>query len=116
MKSIHERPESDLAWEGDTVKGSTKPKLLTHVEQTSLYTRADLLPSGTADAVHATLKRTPLSGTITYDRGSEFALYGRVWGGRPRALCMEEGVAFQVRIQHHILTTFLIIVLSKIVL
>lgn len=75
VKSIHERPVSDLSWEGDTVKGSTKPKLLTHVEQTSLYTRADLLPNGTADAVHATLKQTPLSGTITYDRGSEFALW-----------------------------------------
>lgn len=75
VKSIHKRGESDLAWEGDTVKGSTKPKLLTHVEQTSLYTRADLLPNGTADAVHAILKQTPLSGTITYDRGSEFALW-----------------------------------------
>jgi IS30 family transposase len=75
VKRIHNRPVSDLAWEGDTVKGSTKPKLLTHVEQTSLYTRADLLPNGTADAVHATLKQTPLSGTITYDRGSEFALW-----------------------------------------
>lgn len=75
VRSIHDRSKSDLAWEGDTVKGSTKPKLLTHVEQTSLYTRADLLPNGTADAVHATLKQTPLSGTITYDRGSEFALW-----------------------------------------
>ncbi len=75
VKSIHNRPVSDLAWEGDTVKGSTKPKLLTHVEQTSLYTRVDLLPNGTADAVHATLKQKPLSGTITYDRGSEFALW-----------------------------------------
>lgn len=75
VKSIHERPESDPAWEGDTVKGSTKPKLLTHVEQTSLYTRADLLPNGTADVVHTTLKQKPLSGTITYDRGSEFALW-----------------------------------------
>lgn len=75
VKSIHDRPKSDVSWEGDTVKGSTKPKLLTHVEQTSLYTRADLLPNGTADAVHATLKQTPLPGTITYDRGSEFALW-----------------------------------------
>lgn len=75
VKSIHERPESDLAWEGDTMKGGTKPKLLTHVEHTSLYTRADLLPRGTADAVHAQMKEKPLSGTITYDRGSEFALW-----------------------------------------
>lgn len=75
VKRIHDRPKSEVAWEGDTVKGSTKPKLLTHVEQTSLYTRADLMPNGTADTVHATLKHTPLSGTITYDRGSEFALW-----------------------------------------
>jgi len=75
VKRIHERPPSDLMWEGDTVKGSTRPQLLTHVEHTSLYTRADLLHSGTADAVHATLKQTPLSGTITYDRGAEFALW-----------------------------------------
>jgi transposase, IS30 family len=74
-RSIHDRPESALSWEGDTVKGGTKHQLLTHVERQSLYTRADLIPNGTADVVHATLKRTPLTGTITYDRGSEFALW-----------------------------------------
>lgn len=75
VKSIHDRPESRLSWEGDTVKGCTKPQLLTHVERTSLYTRADLIPNGTADVVHAKLKQSPLVGTITYDRGSEFALW-----------------------------------------
>jgi IS30 family transposase len=75
VKSIHDRPQSDLSWEGDTVKGSTKPQLLTHVEQASLYTRVDLIPNGTADVVHAQLKQDPLLGTITYDRGSEFALW-----------------------------------------
>jgi transposase, IS30 family len=75
VKSIHDRPKSNLSWEGDTVKGSTKPQLLTHVEQASLYTRVDLIPNGTADVVHAVLKQSPLSGTITYDRGSEFALW-----------------------------------------
>jgi transposase, IS30 family len=75
VKSIHDRPESGLSWEGDTVKGSTKTQLLTHVERTSLYTRADLIPNGTADVVHATLKRKPIPGVITYDRGSEFALW-----------------------------------------
>jgi transposase, IS30 family len=75
VKNIHDRPESALSWEGDTVKGSTKSQLLTHVERTSLYTRADLIPNGTADVVHATLKQTPLRGVITYDRGSEFALW-----------------------------------------
>lgn len=75
VKSIHDREESVISWEGDTVKGSTKPQLLTHVERTSLYTRADLIPNGTADVVHSTLKQIPLDGTITYDRGSEFALW-----------------------------------------
>jgi transposase, IS30 family len=75
VKSIHDRPESGLSWEGDTVKGSTKTQLLTHVERTSLYTRADLIPNGTADVVQATLRRTPVPGVITYDRGSEFALW-----------------------------------------
>jgi IS30 family transposase len=75
VRSIHDRPESILSWEGDTVKGSSKTQLLTHVERTSLYTRADLIPNGTADVVHATLKQAPLCGVITYDRGSEFALW-----------------------------------------
>ena len=75
VKSIHDRPQSDLSWEGDTVKGGTKAQLLTHVEQASLYTRADLIKSDSADVVHAVLKQSPLSGTITYDRGSEFALW-----------------------------------------
>lgn len=75
VKSIHERPQTILSWEGDTVKGSTKSQLLTHVERTSLYTKADLIPNGTADVVHATLRAKPLAGIITYDRGSEFALW-----------------------------------------
>lgn len=75
VKSIHDRPESPFSWEGDTVKGGTKHQLLTHVERTSLYTRADLIPNGTADVVHASLKQIPLRGVITYDRGSEFSLW-----------------------------------------
>lgn len=75
VKSIHDRPESEFSWEGDTVKGATKHQLLTHVERTSLYTRVDLIPNGTADVVHAVLKKNPLAGSITYDRGSEFALW-----------------------------------------
>lgn len=74
VRGIHDRPKSVLSWEGDIVKGGTKSQLLTHVERTSLYTRVDLIPNGTADVVHAKLKQFPLSGTITYDRGSEFAL------------------------------------------
>jgi IS30 family transposase len=37
--------------------------------------RADLIPDGTADTIHAILTQRPLPGTITYDRGSEFALW-----------------------------------------
>lgn len=75
VRPIDERIEDTISWEGDTVKGSTRTQLLTHVERTSLYTRADLVPDGTADTIHRTLKKKPLVGTITYDRGSEFALW-----------------------------------------
>jgi IS30 family transposase len=74
-RSIHERVELDENWEGDTVRGSTKRKILTHIERKSLYTIADLIDDGTADSVHAQMKKNQLSGTITYDRGSEFALW-----------------------------------------
>lgn len=74
-KSIHDRIERELNWEGDTVRGSTRKKLLTHVERKSLYTIADLIPNGTADAVHSQVKKDKIKGTITYDRGSEFALW-----------------------------------------
>lgn len=75
VRSIDERTR--LGWEGDTVKGSTRARLLTHVDQESLYTVADLMPDGTADSVHATLKVREAfrDTTITYDRGSEFALW-----------------------------------------
>ena len=75
VRSIDEKPETEECWEGDTIKGGTKPRLLTHVEQKSLFTRVDLLPDGTADSVHAILKKDPLPEVIVYDRGSEFALW-----------------------------------------
>jgi transposase, IS30 family len=75
VRSIDEKPETEECWEGDTVKGITKERLLTHVEQKSLFTRVDLLPDGTADAVHAILNKKPLPEVIVYDRGSEFALW-----------------------------------------
>lgn len=75
VRPIDDRPETPRSWEGDTVQGKTRSRLLTHVERHSLYTRADLITDGTADAVHALLKRRPLADTITYDRGSEFALW-----------------------------------------
>jgi IS30 family transposase len=76
VRSIDDRPESRVAWEGDTIKGRTRPRVLTHVEQTSLFLVADLIQNGTADSVHATLKQHQrITGTTTYDRGSEFALW-----------------------------------------
>jgi len=74
-KSIHNRVDLDLNWEGDTVRGKTKPKLLTHVERKSLYLIADLISDGTADAVQMKLSQLKITGTITYDRGPEFALW-----------------------------------------
>jgi IS30 family transposase len=75
VRHISERPTDRSVWEGDTIRGMGKARLLTHVEQASLFVRVDPLPNGTADAVHAVLKDNPLPGTYTYDRGSEFALW-----------------------------------------
>ena len=74
-RSIHNRIDERFNWEGDTVRGSTSPKVLTHVERKSLYTVADLIPNGTADGVYTKMKKGDIKGTITYDRGSEFALW-----------------------------------------
>ncbi len=75
VRPIEER--STPGWEGDTVKGSTRARLLTHVHQESLYAVVDLMPDGTADSVHAVMKEHESfkQGTFTYDRGSEFALW-----------------------------------------
>lgn len=75
VRSIDERVRKDENWEGDTIKGSTRARVLTHVEDESLFTVADLIPDGTADSVHAKTKERSFFGTITYDRGSEFALW-----------------------------------------
>jgi len=76
VRSIDERPESSISWEGDTIKGGTKSRVLTHVERGSLFLIADLMKDGTADSVHETLKQHQrIKGCITYDRGSEFALW-----------------------------------------
>lgn len=75
VRSINERVENGPSWEGDTVVGAGRARLLTHVERESLYLDARRIPNGTADAVHATLKDNPLPGAYTYDRGSEFALW-----------------------------------------
>jgi transposase, IS30 family len=76
VHSIAERPETKISWEGDTVKGSTKSQVLTHVERNSLFLVADLMKDGTADSVHQILKQhQKIKGCTTYDRGSEFALW-----------------------------------------
>jgi len=75
VRTIHDREDTDISWEGDTIRGKGLARVLTHVERGSLYLQADLLPNGTADAVHAAVKATKLTGVITYDRGSEFALW-----------------------------------------
>lgn len=75
IRSIEERP-TESGWEGDTIKGSTRARVLTHVDRESLFTVADLMKDGTADSVHAVLKQhQKIAGTVTYDRGSEFALW-----------------------------------------
>lgn len=76
VRPIDDHPEGVVTWEGDTIKGKTRSRVLTHVEQTSLFLVADLIPDGTADSVHATLKdHQRIKGAIIYDRGSEFALW-----------------------------------------
>lgn len=75
VRTIHDREDSVISWEGDTIRGKGLARVLTHVERRSLYLQADLIPNGTADAVHERVKETKLTGVITYDRGSEFALW-----------------------------------------
>jgi len=93
VRSIRERVLLKENWEGDTIKGSTRARLLTHVEHKSLYTRADLIADGTADSVHKALKTQPLEGTITYDRGSEFALW--------RMIERDTGISIYFADPHH---------------
>lgn len=77
VRSIDERPDTNHGWEGDTVIGSTKSRLLTHVERESLFAVVDLLPSGEAGDVHQKMKENEVlhESIITYDRGSEFSLW-----------------------------------------
>lgn len=75
VRSIEERPDTNESWEGDTVRGKTRARLLTHVERKSLFATVDLIPDNTADGVHEKVKLRSFSDSITYDRGSEFALW-----------------------------------------
>jgi IS30 family transposase len=63
--------------EGDTVRG-VRGALLTHADRTSRFLDADLVPNEGADAAHqkivARYKDSDCK-TITYDRGSTFALW-----------------------------------------
>lgn len=78
VRPIDARIETRESWEGDTMKRKGLARLLTHVERTSLYTVVDVLPRGTADAVHACTTAHGFQGSITYDRGSEFALWSMI--------------------------------------
>lgn len=78
VRGIDERPETREQWEGDTMKGAGLARLLTHVERRSLFTVADVLARGTADAVHERVTHRNFNGSVTYDRGSEFALWRMV--------------------------------------
>lgn len=65
-------------WEGDTIVGRDRARLLVHVDRKSRFILAKIMPSGSADITHiaavVSLKGLPVH-TITYDRGSEFALW-----------------------------------------
>ncbi len=84
VKSIETRPKvvetrSRVGdWEGDTIVGRDRARLLVHVDRRSRFIAAKIIPSGEADITHistvASLKKFPCH-TITYDRGSEFALW-----------------------------------------
>lgn len=83
VRSIDERPEivqertrvGDL--EGDTVRGRNGA-ILTHSDRTSRYELLHKIENEGCDAIHAAIKEDPrfLSAeTITYDRGSGFAIW-----------------------------------------
>ena len=65
-------------WEGDTIVGRDRARLLVHVDRKSRFIAADIMSSGGAEITHTTtvssLSKLPRH-TITYDRGSEFALW-----------------------------------------
>jgi len=84
VRNIKERPSraekrSRIGdWEGDTIVGRDRARLLVHVDRKSRFIVAKLMPDGSADTTHAyaaaSFKGVPCH-TITYDRGSEFALW-----------------------------------------
>ena len=84
VRSIETRPKiverrSRIGdWEGDTVVGRDRARLLVHVDRKSRFIVARIIPSGEAETTHS-MTVSSLKGflckTITYDRGSEFALW-----------------------------------------
>ena len=84
VRSIETRPKTAAKrsrvgdWEGDTIVGRDRARLLVHVDRKSRFIAADVMPNGGADITHAmtvtSLAKFPCH-TITYDRGSEFALW-----------------------------------------
>jgi IS30 family transposase len=84
VRNIEERPKAANErsrighWEGDTIVGRDRARLLVHVDRKSRFIVARLMPDGTADTTHAyavtSFKGLPCH-SITYDRGSEFALW-----------------------------------------
>lgn len=75
---IVERRTRTGDWEGDTIRGRDRAKLLVHVDRKSRFIVAQIMPNGSADITHhltvRSLRKFPCH-TITYDRGSEFALW-----------------------------------------
>ncbi len=84
VRSIETRPKVAETrsrvgdWEGDTITGRDRARLLVHVDRRSRFIVANVMPNGGADITHATtvlsLSKFPRH-TITYDRGSEFSLW-----------------------------------------
>jgi len=84
VRSIETRPKivesrSRIGdWEGDTIVGRDRARLLVHVDRKSRFIVARIMQSGEAETTHSTtvvsLKEFPCR-TITYDHGSEFALW-----------------------------------------
>lgn len=82
VRSIDERPAVAERrgrigdFEGDTMRGRNG-HLLPHVDRRSLYMVADLVPNEGADVAHERTKNLVRFNphTITYDRGSTFALW-----------------------------------------
>ena len=84
VRSIETRPKvvetrsrvGDL--EGDTIVGRDRARLLAHVDRKSRFIVGKIMPNGEAEMTHAmtvaSFKELPCR-TITYDRGSEFALW-----------------------------------------